>query len=112
MNWVIGFLIIAGSAFTCIAALGVLRLPDIYMRMHAATKAGAFGAALMLLAATLHFGSVRASVTAGLIIVFFYMTTPVAAQTLAGVAYRRGIGLWEKSTVDKLAESDESGEGQ
>lgn len=107
MNILIALLIVAGSAFGFIAALGVLRLPDFYMRMHAATKAGAFGALLLLLAAALYFGTPRAVITSILVIVFFYVTTPVAAQTLAESAYRRGVKIWDRSVTDKLKESGE-----
>lgn len=42
-----------------------------------------------------------------MVIVFFYMTTPVAAQTLAEAAYRRGVKLWDRSETDRLKESGE-----
>jgi multicomponent Na+:H+ antiporter subunit G len=104
---IIAVLIVTGSAFALIAALGVLRMPDFYMRMHAATKAGAFGSLLLLMAAALYFGTLRAVLTSVAVIVFFYITTPVAAQTLAESAYRRGIKLWDRSLVDRLKESGE-----
>ena len=107
MNLLIALLIVAGSAFAFIAALGVLRMPDFYMRMHAATKAGAFGSLLLLVAAALYFGTLRATLTSIAVIVFFYMTTPVAAQTLAESAYRRGVKLWDRSETDRLKESGE-----
>jgi len=107
MNLIIAVLIVLGASFALIAALGVLRMPDFYMRMHAATKAGAFGALLLLLAAALYFQTLRAAITSIAVVVFFYMTTPVAAQTLAESAYRRGIKLWDRSGVDLLKESGE-----
>lgn len=107
MIFVVAMLIVVGSAFAFIAALGVLRMPDFYMRMHAATKAGAFGALLLLLAAALYFGTLRAYLTALAVVVFFYATTPVAAQTLAESAYRRGVKLWDRSLTDRLKESGE-----
>jgi len=105
MNFLIALLIVVGSGFAFIAALGVMRMPDFYMRMHAATKAGAFGALLLLLAAALYFGTLRATLTSLAVIIFFYLTTPVAAQTLAESAYRRGVKLWDRSLVDRLDES-------
>jgi multicomponent Na+:H+ antiporter subunit G len=83
-------------------------MPDFFMRMHAATKAGAFGAALMLLAAALHFGTLRAVLTSICIVVFFYLTAPVAAQTLGQAAHRKGVKLWKKTGRDQLAEDEES----
>ena len=107
MTFLVAALILSGAGFALIAAIGVLRMPDFYMRMHAATKAGAFGALLLLLAAALHFGTLRAAVTSLAVIVFFYLTTPVAAQTLAESAYRRGVKLWHRSLTDRLRESGE-----
>ncbi len=109
MSIVVAILMVLGAFFAFVAALGVNRMPDFFMRMHAATKAGAFGAALMVLAAALHFGSLRAAITALCIIVFFYITTPVAAQTVGETAYRKGVKLWGKTQSDQLAldEADE-----
>jgi len=106
MNWIVASLLIAGAFFAFIAALGVNRLPDFYMRLHAATKAGAFGASLLLVATAIHFGSLRSIITSLLIIVFFYLTTPIAAQAIAQVAYRRNVGLWHKTGHDQLSEDE------
>lgn len=76
-------LVVAGSFFALVAAIGVVRFPDTLCRMHAATKAGAFGASLLLLAAALSIGSVAAAVKATLIVLFFYLTAPIAAHLLA-----------------------------
>lgn len=106
MSLIVAILLISGAFFAFVAALGVIRLPDFYMRMHAATKAGAFGATLLLLASALHFGSVRAIITSLLIIGFFYLTTPIAAQTIAQAAYRKKVPLWGKTSKDRLAEDE------
>lgn len=107
MSWVVAILMILGSFFALVAALGVVRFPDFYTRTHAATKAGAFGASLLLLAAGIHFGSLRALLTALLIVVFFYLTAPVAAQTLGRVAYQKKVPLWRGTGRDQLAEDRE-----
>ena len=108
MSLIVAIFFIVGAFFAFVAALGVIRLPDFYMRMHAATKAGAFGATLLLLAAAIHFGSMRASITSLLIIVFFYLTTPIAAQIIAQAAYRTKVPLWGKTGKDQLAEDEGS----
>jgi multicomponent Na+:H+ antiporter subunit G len=106
MSYLVAILLVLGAFFAFVAALGVLRFPDFYTRMHAATKAGAFGATLLLLAAAIHFGSMRAIVTSCSIIIFFYLTAPVAAQTIAQAAYRRGLKFWSKSGHDQLAKDE------
>ena len=87
IEWVIAVIMVAGSLFVLVAAIGVLRLPDVLCRMHAATKAGAFGTALLLVAAVLGFASLAAVVKAMLVIVFFYVTAPVAGHLLGCAAY-------------------------
>ena len=81
-------LLLAGSAFTLLAAIGVLRFPDLLTRMHAASKAGAVGGGLILLAIALASfdGSiaVRAIIGAG----FVLLTTPVSAHLLAKASHR------------------------
>ncbi len=92
MNWLIALLLLGGAAFVLIAAIGVVRLPDVLCRMHAATKAGAFGAALLLIGAAAHFRSPDAAVKALLAIAFFYVTAPISGHLLGRAAYRRGEG--------------------
>ena len=89
----ISILSLLGAAFFLIAALGVLRFPDLLMRMHAATKAGAFGGALMLAAAALCFGTPGVFIKCLLILVFFYLTAPVAGHMLGRAGYRSGVPL-------------------
>jgi len=105
MNILVAILMVLGALFCLIAAIGVFRMPDLYMRMHTATKAGAFGGSLLALAAAFHFGTPRAGIMAVLIIVFFYLTAPIAAQVFGVAAYRRGVPLWEDSEIDELRDA-------
>jgi len=84
------FLLVAGGAFGLIAALGVVRFPDIYCRLHASAKAGAFGAALVLLGAAILKASEGMVIRAVLLIFFFYLTSPLASHLLARAARTRG----------------------
>lgn len=106
MDWLVAMLMIAGMFFAFVASLGVVRMPDLYMRIHAATKAGAFGSSLILIAAALHFGSLRAAVMAALVVIFFYLTTPVAAQALSDAAHRLRISQWSGTKLDELADDE------
>ena len=89
IEWVTSFFLLGGAFFVTIATLGVIRFPDTLTRMHAATKAGAFGVALMLVAGSLHWGTIEAVVKSFLILNLFYITTPVASQLLSRAALRR-----------------------
>ena len=86
MEYLIALLIIAGCGFATIAAIGTIRLPDSLCRMHAATKAGSFGAALLLTAAALLFSDLVVTIECILIIGFFYSTAPIAAHLLGRIA--------------------------
>jgi multicomponent Na+:H+ antiporter subunit G len=82
-------LLALGVAFIAVAALGVARLPDVFQRMHAATKAGGIGVSLVLLG-VLVAGSVVRPVTGVLTILFMLLTLSVASQLLARAAYMSG----------------------
>lgn len=82
-----GVLLLLGSVFVLVAALGVIRLPDLYSRMHAASKAGAVGGGLILLAVAVLSQDVSVTVRAIVGIIFLMLTTPLAAHLLARSAY-------------------------
>ncbi|WP_404425428.1 monovalent cation/H(+) antiporter subunit G [Nibricoccus sp. IMCC34717] len=89
MNWFASLLLIAGAAFVLIAAIGVLRLPDTLFCMHAATKAGAFGVTLLLMAGVALDPSWGLALKSCLAVVFFYLTAPTACHLLARAVLRR-----------------------
>jgi multicomponent Na+:H+ antiporter subunit G len=97
--WLVLILLILGAGFSLVAAIGVLRFNDLYMRMHAATKAGAFGGSLIALACGFWFGSISAWVQVLMVILFFYLTAPVAAHMLARQRFHRD--QIEKGQSDK-----------
>ena len=88
-------LLLLGSSFALIAAIGVLRMPDIFCRMHAATKAGAFGVSLILLALCVALPTVRVCIQSILIIGFFYLTAPVAAHMISRVSIILKLPIWK-----------------
>lgn len=103
MSEIIGaVLLIAGGFFVFVAALGVLRLPDLFMRMHAATKAGTLGAGLVLMAAAVLFGQLGVAVKGVVVFVFLLLTAPVAAHVLGRAAYYDRVDLWVKTHRDDL----------
>jgi multicomponent Na+:H+ antiporter subunit G len=108
MTYLTALLIIAGSGFMLIAGLGVLRMPDLLMRMHAATKAGTLGAGLLLLAVALAYADPGVTVRALATIAFLFLTAPVAAHVIGRAAYNSGrLALWERTCLDELARDRE-----
>ena len=96
-------LLVLGAAIALIAAIGVARLPDAFLRMHAATKAGVVGAGLILIGAGLAFGSGDAWLRVGLIVLFLLVTVPLSSHALGRAAYIGGAPLWAGSAEDALA---------
>lgn len=101
-DWLAVLLIVLGCLFCLVAAVGLVRLPDTLIRMHAATKAGTLGVGLILAAAAVFFGDTGTVVRALLALVFLFMTAPVAAHLIGRAAYRSGIELSSRTWVDHL----------
>lgn len=95
-------LILVGALFMLLAALGVVRLPDLLTRMHATTKAATFGVTLIMLAVALHFAQVVVVARAFGVILFIMMTAPVAAHVIGRAGYFVGTRLWERTLKDEL----------
>lgn len=104
-NTIAGLLVLGGAFFALVAALGLWRFPDIYSRMHAASKAGTLGSGLVLLALAVHAGDTATVTRALAAIVFFLLTAPISAHLLAKAAYVVGYGLTRTSVIDEMRES-------
>ena len=87
-----------------VASIGLVRLPDVYCRMHAATKATTFGMGGILLGASLIFWSATVTTQAVLAILFLFLTAPVAAHLISRAAYKRGPDLCADTTHDAYGE--------
>ena len=95
-------LMLIGASFMLIAALGLVRLPDLFMRMHSNTKSATLGVFFIMMGLSLHFGNFSIFVRALSVVLFFIITAPVAAQLIARASYFSGIPLWEKTLSDDL----------
>ena len=105
MNEIItALLLILGSLFSFVAALGMLRLPDTVIRMHAATKAGTLGAGLILIGEAFFYAELGIALRALAAIAFLLLTAPVAAHLVGRASYYSKIRLWQKTWIDQLAE--------
>lgn len=103
INLLVGSLLLIGSAFALVAAIGLLRLPDLYTRMHAASKAGTLGSGLVLVALAIFTDDTAIATRAIAAIVFFLLTAPLSAHLLAKAAYAAGYRLWDQSVHDDMA---------
>jgi multicomponent Na+:H+ antiporter subunit G len=104
----VSVLLLAGASFMVLAAIGILRLPDLPTRMHATTKAGALGAMLTMGGVAFYFADSTVVARAIAIVVFILLTAPIAAHVIGRAGYFTGIELWEGTVKDELRERYDS----
>jgi multicomponent Na+:H+ antiporter subunit G len=102
--WVSAILIVVGASALLLAAIGILRFPDVLTRMQAAAKAGTLGVGCLLAAAAAHFAQIAVTAHVVLIILFFLLTSPIAAHRIGRAAHRIGVPLWKGTHRDELRE--------
>ena len=101
-EWLVLGLLVAGALFLLLAAVGVVRMPDLYTRMQAATKATTLGVGCTLLAVAVHFDDFGVTVRALLVVAFIFLTAPVAAHVIGRAAYIIGVPFWRGTKLDEM----------
>lgn len=91
-----------GTLFILLAALGIVRMPDFYLRLSVTTKAITLGLGLILIGAAVYFGSIAVTSRVVAIIFFLLLTAPVAAHMIGRASYFTGIRMWDRSVLDEL----------
>ncbi len=110
MGVVVGVLLIGGLFFFTGGAVGILRFPDFYSRLHPAGKLDTAGQLLALLAIALYVAGdlslheILTAVKIGLIVVFVYITSPTATHAIVDAGMRAGLKPWEKKVSNDLAD--------
>jgi len=99
---VVAALLLIGASFLLLAGVGMLRMPDVFSRMQAATKASTLGVACILVAVALHFNDLGIAMRALATSVFFLLTAPVSAHLMGRASYFLGVPLWEGTVRDEL----------
>lgn len=103
IDLVVFALVLGGTGFALVAAIGVWRLPDAMMRMHASSKAGTLGGSMLFLAVAFGLGDVSAAVRAVAGIAFLLLTAPVASHLIGRATYLLGVPLHPSQRRDDLA---------
>lgn len=107
VEWLAVIIILLASMMSLISAVGLIRMPDVYTRSHAATKSSTLAVMLALLGAFIYFwihdGTISVRLLLG--IVFVLLTVPVAGHLICRAAYRSGVPLAEQSGEDELKEA-------
>jgi multicomponent Na+:H+ antiporter subunit G len=101
-RYIAAVLVVAGALFSLLASIGLLRLPDLYTRLHAASKAGVVGSGLILVAVAVASLELPVALRALLGVAFLLLSTPVAAHLLARAAWLAGDKPVDKTSIDDL----------
>jgi multicomponent Na+:H+ antiporter subunit G len=104
MEFISSLLMLAGSFFFLISALGVVKFPDVFTRMHAASKSSSLGIALVLAGVCFHFQDWIVFLKGSLIVFFIFLTAPVAAHILGRAAFLTRAPVWKKSVLMETEE--------
>ena len=88
--------IVAGLFFLIVAAIGVIRLPDVFSRSHAVSLTDSLGAFLILVGIACHEGLSKNSLKILVVLVLLYLLNPVIAHATIRAALRSGLKPWEK----------------
>jgi len=94
-----------GMIFLFLGMLGLLRLPDVYNRLHATTKIGILGAFGVMLGIVMKVGFNSMGIKAITVGMFLMLTAPMAAHMMSRAAHRHGVGLCKESIVDEYGQS-------
>ena len=95
--------VVLGTLLGLLSAVGIARMPDVYIRLSVASKASSLGIALLMLGVAAHFDEVAVTIRALLVVVFLFLTAPVAAHVIGRAAYIAGVPLVAGSEPDDLA---------
>jgi multicomponent Na+:H+ antiporter subunit G len=101
-------IVLAGSVFMVIGALGVIRMPDVFTRLHAASVSDTFGVGLILIGLILVGGLTLVSVKLAFLLAFLFLTGPVATHAVARAALDAGVKARDRKG-EPLDEPEEDG---
>jgi multicomponent Na+:H+ antiporter subunit G len=99
---IIGVLVVGGSLFIFLAALGVATGPDLYVRLSTLTKAPTMGVGLLIIATVIETPAIDVALRAGAILVFSFFSSPITAHMICRAAYFQRVDMWAGTVMDEL----------
>lgn len=96
------FLLVLGTIFIFLAAVGLLKMPDVFLRMSASTIAATLGVSSILIALAVHFSTFGITVHVIGTNIFLFLTVPVGAHLMGRAAHKAKYKQWDKTVVDRL----------
>lgn len=103
-EFIVALLIFAGVGIRLLSTFGILRFGDVYLRMHASTKASTLGLFFILSATMLHFADPLVTIKLIALFVIYFFTAPIGTQVLAHGAHVSGVPMVKETRIDQLAE--------
>ena len=108
----LSFGLVLGLFFMLVGAIGIVRFPDAYNRLHASSKCGTLGLLGLLLGAVFFIGTLTVVDKAALKIVFAFVALPVGSHNLAKAAHLDKAKQWDKTLSDELAEDQSASDSK
>jgi multicomponent K+:H+ antiporter subunit G len=107
-EWIISILLLIGGSFVLVGSIGLVKMPDFFMRLHGPTKATTLGMASLLIAAMIFFSRTEAglSVKEILISLFLLLTAPISAYMMIKSAIHHKLDSIERTKGKNLVEDD------
>jgi len=99
---IIVILVTLGTLFVLLSAIGLVRMPDTYMRISVNTKAATLGVGLILVGTAVFFNDLSTTSRSLVIILFVFLTAPVSAHLIGRASYFMGVKMWKNSVLDDL----------
>ncbi|MBC7086078.1 MAG: monovalent cation/H(+) antiporter subunit G [Methanomethylovorans sp.] len=105
VNFLGDMVMLIGLVFVFLGMLGLIRLPDVYNRLHTTAKIGTVGAFGVMLSILIRAGFTPIGVKAIAVGLFLLLTAPIAAHMITRAAHRHGVGLCKESVVDEYGKA-------
>jgi len=96
------FLMVLGTIFIFLAAVGLLKMPDVFLRMSSSTIAATLGVSSILIALAIYFADFGITVHVIGTNIFLFLTVPVGAHLMGRAAHKARYKQWDKTVVDRL----------
>jgi len=102
LELIVGTLLICGAVFVLLSSIGLIRMPDLFMRMSSTTKAVTLGVGFILIGSAVFFNETGITARAFVIILFLFITAPIGAHMIGRAAYFDKVPLWKETKTDEL----------
>ncbi len=103
---IIDIIILLGTVFILLASVGTLRLPDLYLRLHASAKASSLGLTLMLIGIIIKFPEFSVVIKSVLVVLIIFITAPLAGHMISRVGHLLKVSKWKGTVKDDLEKAE------